>query len=170
MSTPSLLPPNATTLERRIAASGFVTPSGYVPTLWNADTCPAALLPWLAWAESVDDWNPAWSEERQRAVIKTSRAIHRLKGTVAAIKQALVARGQPDAEVVERNGQWAIYKVILKHPITVSQAKELKGSVVAVARNCCHLAGFDYVQASLLHNNFAKRDGNYTRGFVNIQE
>lgn len=172
-NTASLLPPNATALERRLAGSGFATPAGLVPGLWNADTCPAALLPWLAWAESVDDWNPAWSEERQRAVIQTSRAVHRLKGTVAAIKQALIARGQPDAEVVERtrpDTNWAIYKIILRQPITISQARELRASVVAVARNCCLLDGFDYVQAALLHNNFAHRNGSYTRGYINSEQ
>jgi phage tail P2-like protein len=179
MSTaPSLLPPNATPLEKRIAGSGFAAPAQIVPTLWDADTCPAALLPWLAWAESVDDWNAEWSEERQRAVIKASRAVHRLKGTPAAIKQALVARGQPDAEVIERyesaatgdsSQAWAIYKVVLKHPVTRKQAWELQDGIAPVARNCCHFAGFDYLQAALLHNNQCKRDGSYTRGFISIQ-
>lgn len=177
-TTPSLLPPNATVLEKRIAASGFTPPAALVPTLWDADTCPAALLPWLAWAESVEDWNAEWSEERQRAVIKASREVHRLKGTPSAITQALVARGQPDAKVIERYASaassgdtesWAIYKVVLTHPITRQQAAELQIGVISVARNCCHLAGFDYAQAALLHNNFAKRDGTYTRGFISIQ-
>jgi phage tail P2-like protein len=188
MSTPSLLPPNATVLERRIAASGFVTPSGRVPTLWNADTCPAALLPWLAWAESVDEWDDTWAEQRKRDVIKASRAIHRMKGTPAAIRRALAALGQPDAELIERfdlwrrdgtstrnavrqhgGGQdWAVFKVILQRPITQDQATLLQRSIAAVTRNCCHLVGFDYKQAALRHNKQATRNGSYTRGLINI--
>ena len=48
----SLLPRNATGAERAI--EGATARVGAVPTpfrdLWNPDTCPAALLPWLAWA------------------------------------------------------------------------------------------------------------------------
>jgi len=188
MSTaPSLLPPNATPLEKRIAGSGFAAPAQIVPTLWDADTCPAALLPWLAWAESVDDWNAEWSEERQRAVIKASRAVHRLKGTPAAIKQALSARGQPDAEVIERYDNWkydgsclhdgtreyggsltwAVYKIILKRPLTQDQALLLEDSIKAVSRNCCQLAGFDYRQAAVRYNSTARYDGSYTHGLIN---
>lgn len=188
MSTaPSLLPPNATVLEKRIAASGFAPPTALIPSLWDADTCPEALLPWLGWAESVDDWNTEWSEDRQRAVIKSSRAVHRIKGTPAAIKQALAARGQADAEVIERYDNWkydgnslhdgtreyggsltwAVYKIILKHPITQDQATELENSIISVTRNCCRLAGFDYRQAAIRYNATARYDGSYTHGLIN---
>ena len=185
---PSLLPPNATALEKRTAASGFVTPSGIVPTLWNPDTCPATLLPWLAWAESVDEWDDAWAEQRKRDVIKVSRAIHRMKGTPAAIRRALTALGQPDAELIERfdlwrrDGSntrsgirehgggldWAVFKVILKRPVTLDQAAQIQKSIAAVTRNCCYLAGFDYKQAALRHNKQVTRNGSYTRGLINI--
>lgn len=183
----TLLPPNASTLARRVAASGFSTPTGIVPKLWNADTCPAELLYILAWAESVDDWDASWSDARKRAVIKASRAIHRIKGTPAAIKNALTARGQSDAIVLERYDSWvrdgsnsydgtrehggslswAVYKIILKQPITIDQAEAIEVSIKQVTRNCCHLVGFDFSQAALRHNGTANRDGSYTRGVIN---
>lgn len=61
--------------------------------LWNPDTCPASLLPWLAWAFSLDEWSDTWTETQQRAAIKASYGIHRSKGTIGAVKQALAALG-----------------------------------------------------------------------------
>ncbi|MCD9124037.1 phage tail protein I, partial [Cupriavidus sp. UGS-1] len=49
----SLLPPNATPLERNLATVGAEAIAGVpVPLrdLWNPATCPPALLPFLAWA------------------------------------------------------------------------------------------------------------------------
>ena len=61
MSDPSLLPPNATPLERAIALAlaritAIPTPAG---DTWNPATCPAPLLPHFAWGMSVDTWDPA---------------------------------------------------------------------------------------------------------------
>lgn len=90
---PDLLPPNATPLERAISQM-----MGRIDTLavpirdtWNEDICPENLLPWLANAFSVDDWLRGWSEEQQRAVIKSSVTVHRRKGTIGAVKDALAA-------------------------------------------------------------------------------
>ena len=57
--------------------------------LWNADTCPADLLPWLAWTLNVDIWNPDWTETIKRAVVKNAVNRAREKGTVAAVKGIL---------------------------------------------------------------------------------
>lgn len=59
--------------------------------LWDEDTCPAGRLPWLASAFSVDEWNNGWSDEQQRAFIKSSIAVHRTKGTIGAVRDALGA-------------------------------------------------------------------------------
>lgn len=60
---------------------------------WNPDTCPAALLPWLAWAFSVDEWDTTWSEQEKRDVIKASVEVHKHKGTIGAIDRALKPLG-----------------------------------------------------------------------------
>lgn len=91
----SLLPLNATPQEN--ALEGSTSRVSNVPTplrdLWNANTCPAALLPWLAWALSVDEWNPDWTEAQKRNVIKASVEIHRHKGTFGAVRRVAESFG-----------------------------------------------------------------------------
>ncbi len=68
--------------------------------LWQADSCPAELLPWLAWALSVDVWEDAWSDAQKREVIRRSVEIHKHKGTLYAVEQAIAALGI-EAELTE---------------------------------------------------------------------
>lgn len=91
----SLLPPNATRFQRLLAqvnarALDIPTP---VRDIWNADTCPPALLPWLAWSFDVEQWDSAWSDEQKRATIKSSLFVHRHKGTIGSVRGALAALG-----------------------------------------------------------------------------
>ena len=86
----SLLPPNSTDLERKLAEAGkdaFDLPS--IRIIKDIDQVPSQFLPFIAWQKSVDYWDENWQEELKRKVIKESRALHRLKGTPAAIKRAL---------------------------------------------------------------------------------
>lgn len=88
----SLLPHNATAFEKNLAAvtaRASDVDLSTVSTLWNADTCPLELLPWLAWAEQVPVWSSNWSEETQRSAITAARAIRRTRGTAGAVKTAL---------------------------------------------------------------------------------
>jgi len=55
--------------------------------------CPEKFLPWLAWQWSVDEWSPDWPIEIKRSAIKESFSVHRVKGTVGALKRALGALG-----------------------------------------------------------------------------
>jgi phage tail P2-like protein len=95
MSEKSLLPFNASALEKTVEQSicRAATISVPINTLWNAYTCPSALLPWLAWAMSVDDWDSAWGENTKRDLIANSVQIHREKGTLAAIERVLSVLG-----------------------------------------------------------------------------
>lgn len=97
-----LLPPNATAAER--ALSEAIARTGDVPILvremWNPDTCPMDLLPWLAWAFSVDEWDPSWSEIQKRQTIKKSIEVHSYKGTIGAVRESLAALGY-DIEIQE---------------------------------------------------------------------
>ena len=86
----SLLPPNSTDLERKLAEVGkdaFDLPS--IRIIKDIDQVPSQFLPFIAWQKSVDYWDETWQEALKRKVIKESRALHRLKGTPAAIKKAL---------------------------------------------------------------------------------
>lgn len=90
-----LLPANSTSAER--ALSETVARIGDVPVplrdLWDPDTCTIDLLPWLAWAFSVDEWDTAWTEAQQRAAVRASYSVHRYKGTIGSVKDALNALG-----------------------------------------------------------------------------
>lgn len=90
---PSLLPPNATRLENHIEAltqRQEAMPPNF-EKIWQADTCPVELLPWLAWALSVDEWDANWPEAQKRKTITDSAFIHKHKGTRAAVERALSA-------------------------------------------------------------------------------
>lgn len=90
-----LLPPSATKQERALALS--TARISDVPTplrpLWNPDTCPVDLLPWLAWSLSVDTWSPTWPEVTKRAVVRAAVETARKKGTKKAVTDALNAIG-----------------------------------------------------------------------------
>lgn len=93
--TDHLLPINATPSE--IAQAQTVARLSDVPipvrAVYRPQECPAALLPWLAWAFSVDEWNPEWTDQQKRDAIVASAYVHRHKGTVGAMKRALEAFG-----------------------------------------------------------------------------
>ncbi len=93
--TNSLLPPSATPQEHAIeeATSGIDRLPVPVRDTWNPDTCPVHLLPWLAWALSVDHWDSQWDEDVKRDVIRRSIQVHRKKGTRMAVESALRALG-----------------------------------------------------------------------------
>ncbi|WP_367256225.1 phage tail protein I [Pseudomonas sp. stari2] len=89
----SLLPLNSTPLERAIEAAFAETTLIPLRTLYNPDTCPVHLLPHLAWAWSVDRWDPTWPEPVKRAAIKASFYIHKHKGTIGALRRVVEPLG-----------------------------------------------------------------------------
>jgi len=91
----NLLPPNATPLERNLATAAAAIEGVPVPLrdLWNPDACPVAWLPFLAFAFSVDRWDPTWSEKTKRAVIKAAYFVHKKKGTIGALRRVVEPLG-----------------------------------------------------------------------------
>jgi phage tail P2-like protein len=124
----SLLPANATALER--ALEGVTARIGDVPVpvgnLWNPQTCPAALLPWLAWALSVDDWQPDWPESTKRAVLAESLTLHCRKGTPWAVERALIVAGAPNATVQD----WYSYPAGAGEPYHFKVVVDIEGTEV----------------------------------------
>ena len=98
----SLLPPNATVVERAIEMAAARIENVPTPArhMWNPQTCPTQLLPWLAWAFSVDEWDTTWTEVQKRATIATSYSVHRRKGTIGAVRRALGALDL-DIDIIE---------------------------------------------------------------------
>jgi len=161
----SLLPPNATAQERALEAAIARAADMPVPvkSLWNPDTCAAALLPWLAFALSVDKWSDDWTEAQKRAAIKASYYVHQHKGTIGAVRKALdaigyemtivewfekVPAGAPytfdiQVQVTERGISEAVYKEIedivnatknvRSHLLTVTAVAVLRGTLNTVA-------------------------------------
>lgn len=91
----SLLPPNASFLERGLEAAtarASEVAVDFAP-LWDPDTCPVNLLPYLAFALSIDSWAPEWPEATKRARIRTAIDIHRHKGTAKSIRDIIAPFG-----------------------------------------------------------------------------
>lgn len=92
---PTVLPPNAQSIEltlEQLSArlQGMADP---VAALWDAEICPEHLLGYLAWALSVEVWDPAWSENERRRVLIDAVQVHRVKGTIGAVRRALEGIG-----------------------------------------------------------------------------
>ncbi|MCA6969243.1 phage tail protein I [Pectobacterium carotovorum] len=87
----SLLPVGSSELE--IAAAKACAELSRTPIplrqLCNPDSCPPHLLPYLAWAFSVDRWDEKWPEVIKRQAIKDAYFIHRHKGTVGALRRVV---------------------------------------------------------------------------------
>lgn len=86
-----LLPLGSTPLEKRAAEilKSAVENPIVIADLINPDKCPVHLLPYLAWAFSVDKWDENWSEEVKRIAIKQSFFIHKRKGTINAVRRVV---------------------------------------------------------------------------------
>ncbi|WP_413728706.1 phage tail protein I [Sodalis sp. RH19] len=90
-----LLPVGSSALEVAAAEACAKLGELSVPVreLWNPDTCPLPLLPYLAWAYSVDRWDEGWSEEAKRAVVRASFYVHKHKGTIGALRRVVEPLG-----------------------------------------------------------------------------
>lgn len=97
----SLLPPNATKLERALEHGArpepLATPADVID---DPLACPAELLPWLAYGLSVDTWDADWSEAAKRDAVASSIDMHRRKGTRWSV-EAVIERFDQLARLVE---------------------------------------------------------------------
>ncbi|HBQ3059797.1 TPA: phage tail protein I [Klebsiella pneumoniae] len=87
----SLLPPSSATWLRstEVATARLSAITVALRTLWTPTICPVDLLPYLAWALSVDRWDKAWPAEKKIAAIQQSYWLHRRKGTRAAVRRVI---------------------------------------------------------------------------------
>ncbi|KVC87938.1 phage tail protein [Burkholderia ubonensis] len=187
MKREPLLPANQTPLEAALATvmRASVDPE-ILRTLWDADRCPVAWLPWLAWALAVDGWELAESEDARRTLIKGSMALHRKKGTPWAVREVIRRFGFGEVTIIEgrsgrrrdgtivRNGEqvhgkasaWAEYIVKLDQHITRDQADRLWKAIERYAPARSQLVSLDYSAVPIRHNGVARRDGQYSRGSI----
>lgn len=181
-----VLPPHAGAAELALTQAVMDAASLPVPIrdVWRADAAPPIVLPWLAWALSVDEWGEGWSDEVRRASIAASIEIHRHKGTIHSIRLALRSAGYGEATIresfggrphdatVPRNGSvtyapsdhWADYRVIMDRPMTIAQAARLRAILRSIAPARCRLVLLDFVRVAFIHNAAVTRDGSVTYG------
>lgn len=92
----SLLPPNATNLERAaelLAVARLSDIDVPLKSLWSAQDCPEELLPWLAWALSIDSWSSTWPISVRRARVANAIGIQRSKGTTKSVNDVVASFG-----------------------------------------------------------------------------
>ena len=186
--TALLLPPNATKLEKDLAAlisqalSVLDAPIEAIKTLKNPLTCPVAFLPWLAWARHVDVWSDAWSEERKRQVINESYATHAIKGTLASVNKVLVDAGYSDCVIEEveaslfdgsntyngtiayNSSDWYKVRVIMNQAITNTEASTIRRLILANLPARCDLTGLVYNTSTNTFNGSFTYNGTYNYG------
>ncbi len=95
MANAPLLPGNSTPLERQAAQALAQIQRVPIPlrTLYNPDLCPLPLLPYLAWAFSVDRWDSKWPEAAKRTAIRSAYYIHSRKGTIGSLRRVVEPLG-----------------------------------------------------------------------------
>ncbi|MDN0081614.1 phage tail protein I [Crenobacter sp. SG2305] len=146
----SLLPTSASPLLRAATAALAAATELPVPLrdLWNPDTCPVPLLPYLAWAFSVDRWDENWSEATKRAVIRASFYVHQHKGTIGALRRVVEPLGYL-IEVIEwwqtdppgPRGTFRLKVGVLDNGITDEMYRELERLIDDARPVSRHLLG-----------------------------
>ncbi|MNH90543.1 Phage tail protein [compost metagenome] len=170
MTYQPLLPGNSTLLERRAAQALAQIQRVPIPlrTLYNPDQCPLPLLPYLAWAFSVDRWDGRWSETAKRAACRAAYYVHSRKGTIGALRRVVEPLGYL-IEVVEwwqtvppgPRATFALRIGVLDSGITEAMYQELVWLIDDAKPLTRHLAGLDIILETNLdaYVGFAVYDG-----------
>lgn len=111
----NLLPPNHTPFESDLetVSSRISDIPVTIRDLWNPDTCPLELLPWLAWALSIDSWKDYWPESVKRARLRNAIAISKRKGTRQSLNDVIASFGI-EMELDETNANLAPFQFNIK--------------------------------------------------------
>lgn len=143
-----LLPTGSSPLE--VAAAGALAEIERVPvplrTLWNWRTCPVRLLPYLAWALSVDRWDEHWPEATKRRVIASSFYVHAHKGTISALRRVVEPLGflidvREWWQLNEEPGTFRLVIGVLDRGITDEMYQELERLIYDAKPASRHLIG-----------------------------
>ena len=154
-----LLPPNASPLERAAAEALAEIQRVPVPLrqLWNPWDCPAPLLPYLAWAFSVDRWDPKWSEAAKRSVIASSHYVHSKKGTISALRRVVEPLGYLlrvtewwETEPEGPRGTFTLSIGVLDQGIDEEMFVELERLIDDAKPRTRHITGLDITLSSYL--------------------
>ncbi len=143
-----LLPVGSSPLE--LAAAESLAQIERVPIpireLWNPDKCPVHLLPYLAWAFSVDRWDKNWTEKAKRDAVKAAMFIHKHKGTIGALRRVV----EPLGYLIRVVEWWVNNKIpgtfrldigVLETGITEEMYQELEALIFDAKPASRHLVG-----------------------------
>ena len=153
MNSVRLLPVGSSQLE--LAAAKACAELTRVPVplrqLWNPATCPAPLLPYLAWAFSVDRWDETWPEEIKRGVIKAAKYLHKHKGTIGAIRRVVEPLGYLINvtewwQTGEAPGTFRLDIGVLESGITEEMYYEMERLIADAKAASRHLTGLNIIQ------------------------
>jgi len=148
MNDDRLLPVGSTALE--VAAAKAAADINRVPvplrTLWNWRTCPVNLLPYLAWALSVDRWDFNWPEATKRSVIASAFFVHQHKGTISALRRVVEPLGylievREWWQLNEEPGTFRLVVGVLDNGITDEMYQELERLIDDARPASRHLTG-----------------------------
>ncbi|MEY0278600.1 phage tail protein I [Providencia rettgeri] len=143
-----LLPVGSSPLE--LAAAESLAQIERVPIpireLWNPDKCPVHLLPYLAWAFSVDRWDKNWTEKTKRDAVKAAMFIHKHKGTIGALRRVVEPLGYLIRVVEwwqtnETAGTFRLDIGVLETGITEEMYQELEALIFDAKPASRHLVG-----------------------------
>lgn len=134
-----ILPSNATDLEIAVdlACEDNLAkiPLDNIWKTWSADECPEHLLPWLAWALSIEEWEIGWTLETKREVLRQAVAIHRIRGTPQSINNDLAT-----LDIDSLYTEWRDFGNGIPHTIrisltpTASRTTPIDGDDIAIVR------------------------------------
>lgn len=148
MNSDRLLPTGSSVLELAAAKACAELERVPVPlrTLWNWRTCPINLLPYLAWAFSVDRWDERWPEETKRNVVAVAHFVHRHKGTIGAIRRVVEPLGylievREWFQLNEAPGTFRLVVGVLDTGITEEMHQEIERLVADAKPASRHLTG-----------------------------
>lgn len=148
-----LLPVGSSPLE--VAAARACAELARVPVplrdLWNPATCPLNLLPYLAWAFSVDRWDEAWPEAVKRNVVTSAFYLHRHKGTLSAVRRVVEPLGYliKVSEWWQSNDPPGTFRLdigVLETGITEEMYLEMERMIADAKPVSRHLIGLNIVQ------------------------
>ncbi|NAW56991.1 MULTISPECIES: phage tail protein I [unclassified Vibrio] len=180
----SLLPPNATAMEKALEQVTRADMSSPIRDLWNPRTCPESLLYVLALTMDVDVWDDNWPRAAKEQTIIDAYNVHRLRGTPSSIRRILRNAGYEEVDILEGLGgkfydgkqtynghiyynwdeAWAMYRIYLKRAITNEQAEQVKMLLDMTAPLHCILKGLHFTEALFTYNGEIRYDGQYNFG------
>ena len=115
------------------------------------DSVDSSAIPYLAAQFDVlgyKGFRLAQNEDEQRAIIKKSIELHRYKGTLWAVEQALDSIGYSDAIIDEHvDGHWANFRVTITvgtHPINALEISDLVNMITEYKNTRSHLVDITY--------------------------